>query len=81
MNSILNQPDRRRVLTECLNHVSSKLDVSLESEASLTPAVRTLPHSYPKTRFRGEREHKIVPCAFQLYVVFSCKVVIFSPTF
>ena len=43
---ILSQPNRRRVSTDRLNREGSQLT---------TPAGKTLPHSYPKTRFRRER--------------------------
>ena len=33
----------------------SQLAASLEGEPGPTPARKTLPHSYPQTRFRGER--------------------------
>ena len=55
MNTILNQPDRRRVLADRLNRENSKLIASFERESSPTPAGKTLPHSYTKIEFRRER--------------------------
>ena len=54
-NTILSQPYCRRVSTDRLNRESSQLAASLESEPGPTPAGKTLPHSYPETRFRRER--------------------------
>ena len=54
-NTILNQPYRRRVSTDRLNREGSQLAASLEGEPGPTPAGKTLPHSYPETRFRRER--------------------------
>ena len=54
-NTILSQPYRRRVSTDRLNRESSQLAASLEGEPGPTPAGKTLPHSYPETRFRRER--------------------------
>ena len=55
-NTILNQPQYRRpVSADRLNREGSRLATSLEGEARPTPAENTLPHSYPKTRFRRER--------------------------
>ena len=54
-NTILSQPYRRRVSTDRLNREGSQLATSLENEPSPTPAGKTLPHSYPETRFRGGR--------------------------
>ena len=52
---ILSQPYRRRVSTDRLNREGSQLAASLEGEPGPTPAGKTLPHSYPETRFRRER--------------------------
>ena len=52
---ILSQPYRRRVSTDRLNCEGSQLTASLEGEPGPTPAGKTLPHSYPETRFRRER--------------------------
>ena len=53
---ILSQPYRRRVSTDRLNREGSQLAASLEGEPGLTPAGKTLPHSFPETsRFRRER--------------------------
>ena len=52
---ILSQPNRRRVSTDRLNREGSQLTASLEGDPGPTHAGKTLPHSYPETRFRGER--------------------------
>ena len=54
-NTILSQPYRRCVSTDRLNREGSQLAASLEGEPGPTPAGKTLPHSYPETRFRRER--------------------------
>ena len=51
----LSQPYCRRVSTDRPNRESSQLAASLEGEPDPTPAGKTLPHSYPDTRFRRER--------------------------
>ena len=51
-NTILSQSYRRRVSTDRLNREGSQLAASLEGEPGPTPAGKTLPHSYPETRFR-----------------------------
>ena len=53
--TILSQPYCRRVSTDKPNHGGSQLTASLEGEAGPTSAGKTLPHSYPETRFRRER--------------------------
>ena len=53
-NTILSQP-YRRVSTDRLNREGSWSAASLEGEPGPTPAGKTLPHSYPETRFRRER--------------------------
>ena len=45
----------RHFSTDMLNRESSQLAASLEGEPGPTPAGKTLPHSYPETRFRRER--------------------------
>ena len=55
MNTILNQPYHRRVLTDQLDREDSQLAASLESESGPTPAGKTLPYSNLKIRFRRER--------------------------
>ena len=61
-NTILSQPSCHRVSTDRPNRESSQLAASLEGEPGPTPAGKTLPHSYPETRFRGERARKqVVP--------------------
>ena len=54
-NTILRQPYCRRVSTDRPNREGSQLAASLEGEPGPTPTGRTLPHSYPETRFRRER--------------------------
>ena len=54
-NTILSQPCCRRVSTDGPNREDSQLAASLEGEPGPTPARKTLPHSYPETRFRRER--------------------------
>ena len=54
-NTILSQLYRRRVSTDRPNREGSQLAASLEGEPGPTSAGKTLPHSYLKTRFRGER--------------------------
>ena len=54
-NTILSQPYCRRVSTDRSNREGSQLAASLEGEPGPTPAGKTLPHSYPETRFRRER--------------------------
>ena len=54
-NTILSQPYCRRVSTDRSDREGSQLAASLEGEPGPTPAGKTLPHSYPETRFRGER--------------------------
>ena len=54
-NTILSQPYCRRVSTDRPNREGSQLAASLECEPGPTPAGKTLPHSYPETRFRRER--------------------------
>ena len=54
-NTILSQPYCRRVSTDRPNREGSQLAASVEGEPGPTPAGKTLPHSYPETRFRRER--------------------------
>ena len=54
-NTILSQPYCLRFSTDRPNRESSQLAASLEGEPGPTPAGKTLPHSYPETRFRRER--------------------------
>ena len=58
-NTILSQPYCRRVSTDRPNREGSQLAASLEGEPGPTPAGKTLPHSYPETRFRRERAHEV----------------------
>ena len=58
-NTILSQPYCRRVSTNRSDREGSQLAASLEGEPGPTPAGKTLPHSYPETRFRRERARDI----------------------
>ena len=58
-NTILSQPYCRRVSTDRSDREGSQLAASLEGEPGPTPAGKTLPRSYPETRFRRERAR---PC-------------------
>ena len=59
MAIFLNQSYHRRASTDRSNHEDSQLAASLEGESGLIPAGKTLPHSYPKTRFRREMERGV----------------------
>ena len=59
-NTILSQPYCRRVSTDKSDREGSQLAASLEGEPGPTPAGKTLPHSYPETRFRKERARDVV---------------------
>ena len=50
----------RRVSTDRPNREGSQLAASLEGEPGPTPAGKTLPHSYPETRFRRERARNVL---------------------
>ena len=54
-NTFLSQPYCRRVSTDRPNREGSQLVAPLEGEPGPKPARKTLPHSYPETRFRRER--------------------------
>ena len=60
VNTTLNQPSRRRVSTDRLNRAktASRLHL-LRLSPALRPPEKTLPHLYPKTRFRRERERAV----------------------
>ena len=58
-NTILSQPYCRRVSTDRSDREGSQLAASLEGEPGPNPAGKTLPHSYPETRFRRERARDI----------------------
>ena len=58
-NTILSQPYCRRVSTDRPNREGSQLPASLEGGPGPTPAGKTLPHSYPETRFRRERARDV----------------------
>ena len=59
-NTILSQPYCRRVSTDRPDREGSQLAASLEGEPGPTLAGKTLPHSYPETRFRRERARDVV---------------------
>ena len=54
-NPILSKPYCRHVSTDRPNREGSQLAASLKGVPGPTPAGKTLPHSYPETRFRRER--------------------------
>ena len=54
-NTIPSQLYCRRVSTDRPNRERSQMAAYLEGEPGPTPAGKTLPHSYPETRFRRER--------------------------
>ena len=58
-NTILSQPYCRRVSTDRPNREGGQLAASLAGEPGPTPARKTLPHSYSKTRFRRERARDV----------------------
>ena len=58
-NTILSQPYCRRVSTDRPDREGCQLAASLEGEPGPTPAGKTLPHSYPETRFRRERARDV----------------------
>ena len=60
VNTILNQPNRRRVEGERLNREESWFVELLEDRSSPPPAGKILPHSYTKTRFRRERRRGLL---------------------
>ena len=60
-NTTLSQPYCRRVSTDSPNREGSQLAASLEGEPGPTPAGKTLPHSYPETRFRRETARDVPP--------------------
>ena len=70
-NTILSQPYCRRVSTDRPNREGSQLTASLEDEPGPTPAGKTLPHSYPETRFRRERAITIVKVLFSFPYIFT----------
>ena len=70
-NTILSQPYCRRVSTNRPTRKSSQLAASLEGGPGPTPAGKTLPHSYPETRFRRERARGY----YQLLIVVDVFVV------
>ena len=67
-NTIFSQPYRRRVSTDRLNRKGSQLATSLEGEPGPTPAGKTLPHSYPETRFRSGRYCTMNAAVYCLYI-------------
>ena len=74
VNTVPNQPNRRRVSTSRLNHEDSQLVALLEVESDPTPTGKTPPHPYPKIRFRGERARDMLlflPCALNIFVAIA----------
>ena len=71
-NTILSQPYCRRVSTDRSDREGSQLAASLEGEPGPTPAGKTLPHSYPETRFRRERAWIFI------YICMSLRVFLFA---
>ena len=69
-NTILSQPYCRRVSTDRPNRKSSQLAASLEGEPGSTPAGKTLPHSYPETRFRRERARGYMCDHTYIYILY-----------
>ena len=65
-NTILSQPYCRRVSTDRSDREGSQLAASLEGEPGPTPAGKTLPHSYPETRFRRERAREVDATSFYI---------------
>ena len=61
-NTILSQPYCRRVSTDRSNRESSQFAASLKGEPGPTSAGKTLPHSYPETRFRREMKYLGLKC-------------------
>ena len=72
-NTILSQPYSRRVSTDRPNREGSQLAASLKGEPGPTPAGKTLPHSYPETRFRRERARDSHPSVFKVASALSYK--------
>ena len=64
-NTILSQPYCRRVSTDRSDREGSQS--SLEGEPGPTPAGKTLPHSYPETRFRKERGTSVCVCFLPIH--------------
>ena len=58
-NTILSQPYYRRVSIDRPNREGRQLAASLEGEPGPTPALKTLPHSFPESRFRRERARDV----------------------
>ena len=54
-NTILNRPYCRHLSSDRLNREDSQFAASLEGDPGPAPARKTLPHSYPKTRFQGKK--------------------------
>ena len=72
-NTIPSQQYCRRVSTDRSDREGSQLAASLEGEPGPTPAGKTLPHSYPETRFRRERARDI-KCQSRLWSQRGTKV-------
>ena len=79
-NTILSQPYRRHVSTDRLDREGSQLAASLEGEPGPTPAGKTLPHSYPETRFRRERvRYTSLPIRYVACTELHCRVKYMTP--
>ena len=73
-NTILSQPYCRRVSTDRSDREGSQLAASLEGEPGPTPAGKTLPHSYPETRFRRERARDGTLEICRRTILFGCVI-------
>ena len=69
VNTILNQPNLCCRSTDLLNRDDNLLATSVAGEFSSTPTGKTLPHSYPKTRFRRENTRMYV-CMYVWLLLF-----------
>ena len=69
-NTILSQPYCRRVSTDRSDREGSQLAASLEGEPGPTPAGKTLPHSYPETRFMWWVFRCHCACLYEAYIFF-----------
>ena len=64
-----------RVSTDRLNRKDSQLAAALEGKPDPTPATKTLPHSYPKTRFRRERAPYQLPIPLVVTYIKACMAI------
>ena len=60
-NTILSQPNRRRISPDRLNREGSQMAVSLAGEPGPTPAGKTLPHSYPENSPASQLQSRSCP--------------------